>query len=65
LLGLRTNGGYDAWVLMAEVAALGEAAHVEDAPAVLEMQPRAGTTDHRRRVPVRLRAPAVQDQVSL
>ena len=51
-------------MLVTQVAALGEAAHVEDRAAVLEVQACAGAADHRRRVPLRLHAPAVQDRVA-
>jgi hypothetical protein len=50
---------------MTEVAALGEAAQVENLAAVLEVQPRAMTADDCRRGPVRLHAPAVQHDVTL
>jgi len=64
-LRLRADRGDDARVLVAEVAALGEAAHVEDRAAILEVQARAGAADHGRRVPLRLHAPAVQDRQAL
>ena len=57
--------GDDARMLVAEVAALGEAAHVEDAAAVVCMKPRARAADDRRRGPVGLPAPAVQNGFAL
>jgi hypothetical protein len=48
-------------MLVAEVAALGEAAHVEDRAPVLEEQARTLTADYCRCVPLGLPAPAVQD----
>jgi hypothetical protein len=47
-------------MLVAEVAALGEAAHVEDLAAVGQVQARALATDDGRRVPVGLDRPAMQ-----
>jgi hypothetical protein len=61
LFGLPLDGGDDVRMLMAEVAALGEAAHVEDAAAVLREDARAFAADDRRCRPIRLPAPAVQD----
>ena len=63
--GLRADRGDDARMLVAEVAALGEAAHVENRAAVLEVQVSAGAADHGRGIPLRLRTPAVQDRTAL
>ena len=52
-------------VLMAEVAALGQAAHVQVFAAFGVAQARAVAADDRRCPPFRLHAPAVQDVVAL
>jgi hypothetical protein len=49
---------------MAQVAALGQAAEVEDLAAVGEFEFRAATANDGRRGPVGLHAPAVQDHVA-
>jgi hypothetical protein len=56
---------HDPGVLVAEVAALGEAAHVEDPAAVREVQVGSGAPDDRRRIPLRLHTPAVQHGIAL
>ncbi len=63
-LGLLADRGDQARMLVTEVAALGEAAQVENLAAVLEMQLRAPTADDGRRGPVGLHAPAVQHHVA-
>src|SRR5690348_12479924 len=65
LLRLGSNRLDDERMLMAEVAALGEAAHVEDAASIRREQACAGTTRDGRRVPVQLNTPRVQDRVAL
>jgi hypothetical protein len=65
LFGLRADRRDDARMLVSEIAALREAAHVEHAAPVLEVQPGAGATHDGRRVPGGLRAPAVQDGIAL
>jgi hypothetical protein len=52
-------------MLVAEVAALGEAAHVEVFAPLRVAEARAGAADHGRRLPFRLHAPAVQHRVAL
>ena len=64
LLGLVANCGDDARVLVPEVAAFGQAAAVEHAATVFEVQPGAGATRDRRCVPMLLGAPAVEHGVS-
>ncbi len=59
-LGLRADRRHHVRVLVTEIAALGEAAHVEDDAAVGAEQPRALPAGHRGRIPLRLHAPAVQ-----
>jgi len=59
-LGLRADRLDQLRMLVAEVAALGEAAHVEDRAAVGQLQARAAATDDRRRIPVGLNRPAMQ-----
>ena len=65
VLRLLANRLDDPRVLVPEVAALREAAHVEYPAPVVEMQPRTGPAHDGRRVPLRLDAPAVQDGISL
>ena len=64
LLRLLADGGDDLGMLVAEIAALGQAAHVEDGSAVGGVDARARTPDDGRRGPVRLPAPAVQHRVA-
>ncbi len=64
-LGLGADRGDHAGMLVTEIAALGEAAHVEHAAAVLQVQPGARAARDRRCVPLRLGAPAMQHGVSL
>ena len=47
-------------MLVPEVAALGQATHIENLPPVGEVQIRALTSDHGRRIPVGLDTPTVQ-----
>src|SRR4249919_1198400 len=63
--GLRADRLDQARMLVPQVAALGEAAEVEDLAAVGQMQARTASTDDRRRVPVGLDRPAVQHAVAL
>ena len=55
----------EARMLMTEVAALGQAAHVEDAAAVGQIEMCASPTGDGRCVPLRLHAPAVQYGIAL
>ena len=64
LVGLRPYRRHHPRVLVPEIAALGEAAHVEDALAVRGVQPCAFPADDGRRVPVALAAPAVHHGVA-
>ena len=64
LLRLLTDRGDDLRMLMAEIAALGEAAHVQDGTAVGGVNPRARAPNNSRGGPVGLPAPAMQDGVS-
>ena len=64
-LGLGANRGDEARMLMTEVAALGQAAHVEDAAAVGQIEMCASPTGDGRCVPLRLHAPAVQYGIAL
>ena len=50
-------------MLMAEITALGETAHVENAPAILGVQPCTGAADDRRCRPLGLLAPAMQNSL--
>ena len=65
LVGLRLDGGDELRVLVAEVAALDEARHVEQLAAVLEDELRAAAAHDRRGVPVPRHAPAVQHEITL
>jgi hypothetical protein len=64
-LGLLANGPDHGRVLVAEVHALGQAAHVEVAPALLVPEERPFSAGHGGGVPVGLDAPAVQDALAL
>ena len=65
LVGLRLDGGDEPRVLMAEVAALDQARHVEQLAAALEDELRAAPADDRRGIPVPRHAPAVQHEITL
>ena len=60
-LSLLLNGAYQARVLMAQVHALRQAAHIEVGAARFIPEPRSFSADDGRRVPIRLNAPAMQD----
>jgi hypothetical protein len=51
-------------MLVAEIAALGEAAHVQDGTAVGGVDPRTRAPDNGRGRPVGLPAPTVQDGIA-
>ncbi len=65
LLRLRPDRLDDTRMLMSEVAALGQAAEIQDRAAIGGVQPGAGATDDGRCVPFGLPAPAVQYRVCL
>jgi hypothetical protein len=60
---LRTHGRDDPWVLVTEIAAFGQAAHVENRAPVSGQQSRAGAADDGRRIPIGLAAPGMQDRL--
>src|SRR5260221_13322336 len=60
-LRLLLNGAYQARVLMTQVHALRQAAHVEIGAARLIPEPCSLSADDGRRVPIRLNAPALED----
>jgi hypothetical protein len=60
-LGLVADRAHYGPMLVTEVAALGQAAHVEVIAAIGVEKMRAAAADDRRCVPLRLHAPAVQD----
>ncbi len=60
---LRTHGLDDPRVLVPEVAALSQAAHVENRAPIGRQQPRAGAADDSRRIPIALAAPGMQDRL--
>ena len=64
-LGLGLYRRDHARMLVAEVAALGQAAHVQVLAPLLVAKARAGAADHGRRLPFRLHAPAVQHRIAL
>ena len=64
LLRLLADRGDDLRMLMTEIAALGEAAHVQDGTAVGGVNPRARAPHNSRGGPVGLSAPAVQDGIA-
>lgn len=64
LLRLRADRGYYPRVLMAEVAALGKAAEIQQGAAFRGEQAGAGAAHDRGRIPVGLPAPAVQDGIA-
>ena len=63
-LGLVADRGNEPRMLVTQVAALGEAAQIEDLAAVRELELCAAPTNDGGRGPVGLHAPAVQDHVA-
>ena len=63
--GLFADGRDQAGMLVTQVAALGQAAHIENLPSIGQVEISALTADHGRGIPVGLDAPAVQHGLAL